>query len=186
MSTRDKKLFRESVLPGLGRIPDSPSGIIDYSLDVAPAKLILDLRRPIVGRYEADYGPRRLRTLSRAVHKVLVESIAWHVYVHGHVDPVDLFDSAFDHVRRWVRRGEPQGAARLWLWQIPLEQDLLQGWRVEPLDFAEGRGFTRMRVFGNWFFVDVTSKNRNVLFEDSQSNVFRIADTIEPTERSGA
>ncbi len=185
MNTRRNKLFRESV-PGVGRIPDTPSEVIDVALGWSPMKLMLDLRQPSVGRYEKDYSPKDLRGLSRAVHKLLVESIAWHVYVYGHPEPVDLFDSAFDHVRRWVRRGEPHGAARPWLWQLPLEQALLQGWRVEPLYFAEGRGFTRMRVLGNWFLVDVTSENRNIVFQDSESNIFRIGDTIELTERSAA
>jgi len=190
INLRGKKLFRDFV-PGVGRIPDTPSEVIEVSIGVAPAKLVLDLRRPIVGRYEVPYSPKRLRVLSRAVHKLLVESIAWQVYVHGHAEPVDLFDSAFDPVRRWVRRGEPhQGAARPWLWQLPPEQDLLQGWRVEPLYLVRGRGFARMRVFGNWFFADVTSENRDVLSSLSESkpapDIFRIADSIAPSRGWGS
>ena len=56
MHTRRKKLFRDFV-PGVGLIPDEPSEVIDVSIDVAPARLILDFRRPTVGRYETDYRP---------------------------------------------------------------------------------------------------------------------------------
>jgi hypothetical protein len=180
-----KKLFRDSV-PGVGRIPDAPREIIEVSIGVSPETLTIDLHRPIVGRYEVSYTPRSLRVLSRAVHKLLVETIAWHLYVHGQDRPLDLFDSAFDHVGRWVRRGEPRGGARPWLWQFPLKQDLLQGWYVEPPYLLGGRGLARMRVFGNWFLVDVTSENRDVLSSLSASepgtDIFRIADFIEPTK----
>ena len=183
INTRHNKLFRDSV-PGVGRIPDTPSEVIDVAIGVEPARLVLDLRRPIVGRYEKTYRPKDLRVLSRAVHKLLVESIALQVYVRGHSEPVDLFASDFDHVRRWVRRGEPSVAARPWLWQFP-EQDLLQRWRIEPLYRVRGRGYVRLRVYGNWFFAYVTSENLDVLSSLSEGqaapDIIRFADSIEPT-----
>ena len=137
--------------------------------------------------HEASYNARRLRFLSRAVHKLLFETIALQVYVMGHAEPIDLFDPVFDRVREWVRRGEPQGSARPWLWQFP-NQDLLQSWYVEPLYRVRGRAFARARVFGNWFFADLTSDQRDVLASLSESepaaDIFRIADTIEPTDRT--
>jgi len=185
MNTRRNRLFRDSV-PGIGRISDTPSEIIDVAIGVEPARLVLDLRRPIIGRCEKTFRPKDLRVLSRAVYKLLVESIALQLYVLGHPEPVDLFASDFEHVRQWVRRGEPSGAARPWLWQFP-EQDLLQGWRIEPLYRVRGRGFVRLRVFGNWFFADVTSENRDVLASlsegQSAADIFRFGDTMEPTER---
>jgi len=188
MNTRRNRLFRDAV-PGIGRIPDNPSEIIDVSIGVEPARFVLDLRQPIAGRYEKIYPPKDLRLLSRAVYKLLVESIALQVYVLGHPEPVDLFDSDFDHVRLWVRRGEPFGSARPWLWQFPT-QDLLQGWRIEPLYRVRGRGFARLRVFGNWFFADVTSENRNVsssLSEDHRaSDIFHFSDSIDRTAQMPA
>ena len=182
MHTRRKKLFRDFV-PGVGPIPDEPSEVIDVSIDVAPARLILDFRRPTVGRYETDYRPAELRVLSRAVHKLALESIAWYVYVVGHAEPVDLFASTFNPVRQWVRRGEPQQKpARPWLWQFP-SQDFRQSWYVEPLHLIQGRGFVQMRIFGTWFLVDVTSENHGALSSLSEHekapNIVRVADSME-------
>lgn len=120
------------------------------------------------------------------LHKFLFETIALKVYVLGHTEPVDLFDTAFDHVRTWVRRGEPQGPARPWLWQFP-SQDLLQSWYVEPLHRVGGRAIARARVFGNWFLADLTSDHRDVPASlpdiEPAPDIFCIADTIELTGR---
>lgn len=183
---RDGKLFRDTVL-GATPIPDAPSEIIDIRISrQSPTDLVVNLRRPVVIDHIASYNARRLRFLSRAVHKFLFETIALQVYVIGHAEPVDLFDPTFDHVREWVRRGEPQGSARPWLWQFP-SQDLLQSWYVEPLHRVRGRAFARARVFGNWFFADLTSDHRAVLGSLSESesavDIFCIADTIEPTNK---
>ncbi len=181
----DKRtLFRDSI-PGVGPIPEAPSEIIEVSIGCGPTSLVLDLRRPIVGRYELTYNIRRLRLLSRAVHKLLFESVAWHVYVKGHAESVDLFDPVFDHVRRWVRRGEPQGAARPWLWQ-QTSGKLPQSWRVYPLYQVGRRGFTIVRLLGNSFLADLTSKNDDVLSSLSESqpaeDIFCLTDWIVPTE----
>jgi len=183
MNTRRKKLFRDFFVPGVSLIPDEPSEVIDVSLDVAPARLVLDFRRPTVGRYETDYHPADLRVLSRAVHKLAFESIAWYAYVIGNAEPVDLFASTFDRMRQWVRRGEPQQKpARPWLWQFP-SQDCRQSWYVEPLHFIKSRGLVQMRVLGIWLLVDVTSENHSALSSLSEHekapNTVRVADSME-------
>jgi len=179
-----KRLFRDSI-PDVGPIPDAPSEVIEVLIGCTSMSLVLDLWRPIIGHYEVTYTTRRLRLLSRAVHKLLFESVAWHVYVRGHNEAVDLFDSAFDAVRRWVRYGEPQTTGRPWLWHLP-SQNLLQAWRVEPLHRVRGRGFTRMRLLGSWFFADLTSDNDDVMASLSESqlalDIYCIGDWIVPTE----
>jgi hypothetical protein len=183
---RDGKLFRDTIL-GHTPIPDAPSEVIDVLIDrPSPTTLVVNLRRPVVLNHTASYDARWLRLLSRAVHKFLFETIALKVYVLGHAEPVDLFDTAFDHVRKWVRRGEPQGPARPWLWQFP-SQDLLQSWYVEPLHQVHGRAIARARVYGNWFLADLTSDHHDVpaSLSDGEpaADIFCIADTIEPTAR---
>ena len=110
MNPKKQRLFQSSVL-GLGPIPVAPSTVISFTLTVSPAKLCLDIHEPNVGRYEDEYDPRRLRLLSRAVHKFLLESVAWHIYVRGEGEQLDLLDGAFDAVRNWARYGQPQGAS---------------------------------------------------------------------------
>jgi len=183
---RDGKLFRETVF-GSTPIPDDPSDIIDVRICRQSATtLVVNLRRPVTIDHMATYTARRLRFLSRAVHKLLFETIALQIYVTGHAEQVDLFDSAFDPVREWVRRGEPQGSARPWLWQFP-SQDLLQSWRVEPLHRVRGRALARARVFGNWFLTDLTSEHHSVLSSLAEGapapDIFCMADTIEPTDQ---
>jgi hypothetical protein len=49
-----------------------------------------------------------------------------------------------------------------------------------------GRGFVQLRVCGNWFLADVTSKNDDVLaslaeIRPTASDIFQFADSIELT-----
>ncbi len=129
----------------------------------APATLIIDLRQPVTCHHEDVYSTKRLRFLSRAIHKLAFESIALGLYVLGNQGSVDLFSSEFDQVRRWVRYGEPQAAARPWLWWFPTQEQLVQGWRVEPLQRWQGSGYAQLRVFGHWFVADLSSAPADVI-----------------------
>ncbi len=185
MNTTDNKLFRDT-LPGGTPIPETPSDLIHVAIFAERSRLVLDLHRPLVNRCEVNYSRRDLQALSRAVHKLLVESLALQIYVRGHDGPIDLFDSAFDDVRRWVRRGEPSRPIRAWLWQLS-GKDVRQSWRIQPLWRAFGRGFVQLCVFGNWFVIDGTSKNRDVRsslrqVHSSESESFCFSDTIELLE----
>jgi len=182
MNPKKHRLFQSSVL-GLGPIPDAPSTVINVTLTVSPTKLSLDLHEPNVGRYEDEYELRRLRLLSRAVHKFLVESVAWHIHVRGEGEQLDLLDGAFDSVRNWARYGQPQGQARPWLWAFQSQERLPQSWRVWPVECADGRAFGRADLFGSWFFADLTSDSGTVLQSLSETrpapNTYRFSDTIQ-------
>ena len=176
MNPRKQRLFQSSVL-GLGPIPDAPSTVINFTVTVSPAKLCLDIHEPNVGRYEDEYDSKRLRLLSRAVH------MAWHVYVRGEGEQLDLLDGGFDAVRNWARYGQPQGQARPWLWAFWSQERLPQSWRVWPIERADGRAFARAHLFGSWFFADLTSSSGSVSQSLSEtqpaSNTYRFSDTIQ-------
>jgi hypothetical protein len=45
--------------------------------------------------------------ISRAVHKIPFEALAYTIFVKRTVQNMDIFDSRFDLIRKWARLGEP-------------------------------------------------------------------------------
>src|SRR5205814_6252495 len=59
-----------------------------------------------------EYDARTIAALSRAVHKIAFEALAESVFVSGSPQLPDLFDAAFNPVRRWAREGQPPNPVR--------------------------------------------------------------------------
>lgn len=102
--------------PGYGR------GNIRLGIRVKPLTLRVEVTTQVTGTFTTHYTERRLRFLSRAIHKVAFEGLAWGMYVrHNQPTPiVDPFSPYFDQIRRWAQSGAPQGENRPFLMPVTL------------------------------------------------------------------
>lgn len=83
---------------------------MDVDLRVSRNRLEPGVELGIHGRVARDFDPRSLALLSRAVHKLAFENLAWSVRVKGLAGIPPLPSRTFDPVREWARRGAPPHA----------------------------------------------------------------------------
>lgn len=96
-------------------LPRRSRGGIHLGIRIRENALHVEVTTAVKGDFTADYTPRRLTLLSRAVHKVAFEGLAWGMYVsHSQTTlvVVDPLSSQFDHIRAWVKMGVPQRSVR--------------------------------------------------------------------------
>ncbi len=100
----------DTVVPLPGRSGDG----IRLRIRINGSKLHVEVTTSVKGTFTVEYTPRRLALLSRAVHKVALEGLAWGMYTANSQTPVviDPLSGQFDHVRAWVEAGEPQHSVR--------------------------------------------------------------------------
>jgi hypothetical protein len=68
------------------------------------------------GRMRRPIDPRTMAKVSRGVHKIAFENLAWSVINHRIEVPIDLLSSTFEPVRRWARYGGGPGEVRPFVW----------------------------------------------------------------------
>jgi hypothetical protein len=107
------KLFGETPVPVSVPLEISVEAI---TYEREPRRLNYRVQKPVVAEVRKEFSARGLIFLSRAVHKIALEAIAWNTFVKGNSDPVDVFSTDFNPIRDWARRGEPQRTVRPFLW----------------------------------------------------------------------
>lgn len=119
--------------------------------------LTLNIEYKIKGQLSKSYRYRDLLRLSRAVHKIAFESLAWGVFVKGSYKDIDVFDSRFDAIRNWVRCGQPYRTIRPMLrCQRP---DLMKQAKFgyEPHKRGDNLLVMTLNLFGDLYGVSLTS-----------------------------
>jgi len=119
----------------------------------------LGVTTALSGTIAHDYSHRDLRFLSRAIHKIAFESLAWQVYVADSKAPetrptLDPLSSMFDPVRRWGREGQPMNQVRP-VFRKPANT-ITGNWDVRLCSYAEGIG-CEVNLFADWYAVSLTS-----------------------------
>lgn len=156
----DMNVFRDKLFDSQ-HVPDQPPARdLNLHLDLRNGKFALDVGYTIRGRLSKEYSPRDCALLSRAVHKLAFESLAWSVFV-GHCDQSpDLFSPDFTPVRDWARRGQPHGKVRPVL-RKPKE-NISADYSIRCWKFEQGLGIELM-LFADWYAVSLTSSHENTL-----------------------
>jgi HNH endonuclease len=120
-----------------------------------------DIEYTVKGRIKRVYSLEDRRWLSRAVHKIAFESIAWSLYVQGHESPVDLFSHRFNAIRKWVREGHPQHTVRPVVRLLPTT--VTPKWGNAIWNFPNNGMAVELSLFGDWYTVSVSSSHENAL-----------------------
>jgi len=157
----DMNVFREKLFdkehPSVGNVNRD----LKLNATIKGQTLGLDVSYAVSGRLEKIYSTKELSFLSRAVHKVALESLAWQIYVGGGLlNPPDLFSDAFDPARVWARDGQPHGSVRPVL-RRPNPVISFQ-WGVQGWKFVDGFG-VQLNLFADFYAVNLTSSPQSVL-----------------------
>lgn len=127
---------------------------------VQESQISLEIKYEIQGILDKQYTTKELSILSRAIHKIAFESLAWTLFVKGTETPIDLFSTQFDPIRSWAREGQPQRSVRPVL-RRPAKTISPQ-W--ESRVWGNGTIITlELKLFGDWYAVNITSQNSDVL-----------------------
>ena len=156
----DMNVFRDKVFDETHQPIESPQRFLNLSAHVAENEIGLDVVYEIRGKISRTYTRGQLMFLSRAVHKIAFESLAWEVYVKGIENPPDLFSAEFKSVRLWTREGQPQTFARPVLRRM--SQNISTEWETRFWKFENNIG-TELRLFGDWYGVSLTSSHADTL-----------------------
>lgn len=156
----DMNVFRERLFDETHQ-PDAPlRRSLNLSAQICESKLSLGVSYEIQGHISRHYTPRKLKFLSRAVHKIAFESLAWTHFVKGIEYPLDLFSPAFEPVRHWGREGQPQSYTRPVLRRMG--ESISPEWETRLWRIGEAIG-SEIRLFGDWYGVSLTSSHTEVL-----------------------
>jgi hypothetical protein len=190
----------------------SPSGIhraVHMSVKVSINRITLTTQYEIKGQPDKpeeirtiakykEYNKRDLTFLSRAVHKMAFESIAHSLFVgtgsqtkDKRFENIDIFDSSFNVVRNWVRRGEPQHSVRPTLRiqkfnEVKTREGLFK-WGGELWHFSEGFCYA-LNLFSELYILSITSSPSKVESDlkiwsrkiKSNNPVWIIGDKLQP------
>src|ERR1051325_8838963 len=159
----DQRLFRERLFdtqhPAVGRVEQH----LDMNLRLLGSRLELKVAATVKGVIAHEYSHRELKLLSRAIHKIAFESIAWQAYVQeseiskGQIVP-DPFSDVFEPVRRWSRLGYPMSQVRA---VVRKPANSISGdWQVRLWKFPDGLA-CEVNLFADWYAVSLTSTPEN-------------------------
>ena len=147
---------------------------INAELGLRSGEMIVEVDYQLRGRLVCKYDRRKLAFLSRAIHKIAFESLAWTIFVKGLENPPDLFDQYFEPTRAWARHGQPQNAVRPVLRRNSGKPS--PDWGSELLSRDQDI-VVSLRLLGDWFVVNVTSKPNEVLE--------KLVANVDPEKRDG-
>jgi hypothetical protein len=151
---QDMNTFRDRLFEARHAPATTPKRKLDLKANIHGSTLDLDVAYTIEGRLTRDYSQRQLKLLSRAIHKIAFEGLAWTVYVKGLPEPPDPFSPAFDPLRAWARRGEPQNSVRPVLRRAG--PTISSGWETRVWKHGDDFG-VELNLFGDWYAVSATS-----------------------------
>ena len=155
------------------------AGLNDHLLQV-------DVAYTIKGSMTKHYDQRSLSMLSRAVHKIGFESLAWHIFCAGSGPQIDLFSDTFGPVRRWARDGQPMSVIRPVL-RRP-SQKISENWESRVWRNSDGLAI-ELKIFADWYALSLTSDSTSALADLRQwisqapDDTWVITDRIAPLDR---
>jgi len=156
----DMNVFRDTLFDTTHQPVKPPQRNLNLSTHIAANQINLDVSYEIQGQISREYTPRQLKFLSRAVHKIAFESLAWEIYVKGIKNPPDLFSSEFEPARLWAREGHPHSFARPVLRRMG--QKISTEWETRFWKFENDIG-AEIRLFGDWYGVSLSSPHSETL-----------------------
>ena len=150
----DMNVFRNRIFDSAHRPAQPPLRNLRLNVDLKGDKLTVDVAYAIEGKLEKEYSERDLAFLSRAVHKIAFESLAWNVYVGAGEATFDLFCADFNPVRHWAREGQPHGTVRPVLRKPNPKAS--PNYSIRCWTFGKAVGVELM-LFADWYGVSLTS-----------------------------
>jgi hypothetical protein len=159
----------------------SPSGIhrtAHMSAEVSANRITLTTQYEIKGQPDKpkevrtiskskDYNKRDLAFLSRAVHKIVFETVAHNLFVgtglqgvRNEFEAIDIFGSSFNVIRDWVRYGKPQNSVRPALCIQKFDEverrEQLFNWGGQRRYFPQWICY-ELNLFNEWYILSLTS-----------------------------
>jgi len=156
----DMNVFRDTLFDATHQPVKPPQRNLKLSAHIIANKISLDVSYKIQGEISRKYTSRQLKFLSRAVHKIAFESLAWEIYVKGIKNSPDLFSSEFEPARLWARKGHPHSFARPVLRRMGKE--ISTEWETRFWKFKNDIG-AEISLFGDWYGVSLTSPHSETL-----------------------
>lgn len=151
----DMNVFRNKIFDKT-HVPEvPPTRDLNLAVNLRSGDLVVDIGYTIKGRLVRKYSKRDLGFLSRAIHKIAFESLAWSLFVGECREGFDLFSDDFNPVRSWAREGQPYGSVRPVLRKPSptFARDFSQTcWK-----FGSAVGIELM-LFADWYGVTLTSR----------------------------
>ena len=149
------KLFRERIFDEQHPTVRGEHQKLHCDTEISDRGIILNIDYSTEGQISKSYELRDLAFLSRAVHKISFESLAWGLFVKGWHEEIDLFDSSFDVIRKWTRYGEPINSVRPVL-RLQRLDTINHNWEYHVWG-RQGALFGELNLFGDWYGVSFTS-----------------------------
>jgi hypothetical protein len=193
-NVRKSGAFRDEIFDAEHPAVDGVRWNVDVRGYFRDNALSFTVTQSMEGTMEVSYDRRRLALLSRAVHKIAFENLAysWHTK-QGLPAELDPWIARYDAVRAWVRRGEPHNRIRAVVrWPTP---HVTRDWATE-IWRHEAEVLSQLNLFGEWYAVSLTSSPADArahleslvaggagvwLFEDAISAVGDWSETRPPT-----
>lgn len=151
------KLFRTRIFDEQHRPVKGEHQTLHCDTEISDRGIILHIDYSTKGQISKSYELKDLAFLSRAVHKICFESLAWGLFVKGWHKEIDLFDSGFDVVRKWTRYGEPIDSVRPVL-RLQRLDTIKPNWEYRMWG-RHGVLFGELNLFGDWYGVSLTSSS---------------------------
>jgi hypothetical protein len=156
----DMNVFRDKIFDSTHQPREPPERDLKLNVDLRQAEFTVDIACTIKGKLTKGYTKRALALLSRAVHKIAFESLAWSVFVEGPEADLDLFSDQFEPVRLWACEGQPYGTVRP-VFRKP-NPTISRDYSIRCWKFDKAVGIELM-LFADWYGVSLTSTADNVL-----------------------
>jgi len=150
----DMNVFRNRIFDAAHRPAQPPLRDLKLDVDLQNHKLGVHVAYTIKGKLEKEYSKKDLAFLSRAIHKIAFEPLAWNTFVSAAKPTVDLFSTDFDPVRHWAREGQPHGSVRAVL-RKP-NPTISTNYSIRCWTFGKVVGIELM-LFADWYGVSLTS-----------------------------
>lgn len=150
----DMNVFRNKIFDSEHPPVEQPVRSLYIHPKISSADITMAVKYSIEGKLAKTYKENDLKKLSRAVHKIAFESLAWTAFVKGPPGPVDLFSEPFNVVRAWAKEGQPRHLVRPVL-RRPATT-ITHEWAVEVWTFGDDWR-VQMNLFGDWYAVSLTA-----------------------------
>jgi hypothetical protein len=151
----DMNAFRDRVFDAEHKPVEGVERNLSCDIKVSPMNMSLNIQYAIKGQLSKSYSRRELKLLSRAVHKIAFEALAWTIFVKGLYEDIDVFDDRFDTIRKWSRYGQPQNSVRPVI-RHQAFHEVKPKWACYLWRFGDSLAI-ELNLFGDWYAVSLTS-----------------------------
>jgi len=152
---QDMNAFRDNIFDTTHPAVDQVARRMHLDIKISKNDFAVDLQYGIQGKMIKKYTRRELALLSRAVHKIAFETLAWTVYVKELNTEIDVYSEEFNPVREWSRRGSPVNHIRPVVRRQTFDR-ISTEWGCSLIKLHEFIGL-ELNLFGGWYAVNLTS-----------------------------